>query len=90
MLVYKHGNLRQFHANMDTPREMPKMKCFMYTQANMVTFPGKLTWMTPDVFLRHDFFGGCICMRIFFKLSIVVRLISSNFSKQFEANFPMG
>ena len=44
----------------------------------------------PRCFLRHDFLGGRICMRIFFKLSIVVRLISSNFSKQFEANFPMG
>lgn len=51
MLVYKHGNLRQFHANINTQSDMSKMTCFMYPHANMVTaqeFPEKLTVTNTD------------------------------------------
>lgn len=40
MLVYKHGNLRQFHSNLDTGSEMHRYTC-------MLTWDD---WMTSDMF----------------------------------------
>ena len=42
MLVYKHGNLRQFHSNLDTGSEMHRYTCMLtwddWITSNMFTF----------------------------------------------------